>query len=857
MNRVLKAILLTGLLFNTVVGYGQYNGWSRTSPTFEVRVSVIEKGTNIFIKTAEVSVHGKKFPYDSRGYYYVNARIGDELVVSNPSFEVVYHRIKSREDIRIFVDGFTNSNESISKIRTKRKNLISDIKVHIINKETKKPIKTAYASVNGKAYEYNHIKGYYPVRGKLGDKLLISYDGRETTSYTIESYTIDLQVTIVSEKTLSIFSQHSYRPSSVKRKLNTSAISYRMNLDSAHFYKKKDIEKSLSFIENILKENYSKRRNGATYRLLGDIYYEWKQYDLALSSYKNSLQYVNNERTKLQASKAAIQSKNFDEALSLLVDISTDKLGLFEKILTYESLGDIYLEKKEFSKADINYKKALKISEENKVPSKVTDLNSKLGDISAAQGKISVANLRFNNSISLANKENSIRSIEEKEKVADFYNSTQQFDKEIELRKQTLLQTKQVNDSILTIQDDEVDDKTSTGTVSSNLDEKDLGKYESLYNTINSQSINYKIGRALIQKEDYKEAIPFLKKSIEDADKEKDLVVKKDATRKLSEVYDNVGEYDKALKAYRDYVALVDTLYIRKGQEIARAKRFEKKISDSEHIIEGLVKNRDLYDSKISLAIKDQQIVEEQNKNQRFVIYSLGIGILALVVFTYLLFKSNRQQKTANNLLALKSMRSQMNPHFIFNALNSVNSFIAVNDERNANRYLSEFSVLMRSVLENSDEDFIPFTKEIELLELYVKLEHNRFKDKFDYNISVDKSIRLEEFSIPPMLLQPYIENAIWHGLRYKEEKGNLEISINKINDESISIVIQDDGVGRKKSKELKTKNQLKRKSKGMNTIQNRIAILNNMYQGRVEVEVSDAFNDGTGTKVKLILKKA
>ncbi|MBL4605849.1 MAG: histidine kinase [Flavobacteriaceae bacterium] len=244
----------------------------------------------------------------------------------------------------------------------------------------------------------------------------------------------------------------------------------------------------------------------------------------------------------------------------------------------------------------------------------------------------------------------------------------------------------------------------------------------------------------------------------------------------------------------------------------------------------------------MSLAIKEQQLIQEKNKNQQLIIYSLGAGILAMIIFTYLLFRSNKQQKTANNLLALKSMRSQMNPHFIFNALNSVNSFIAVNDERNANRYLSEFSVLMRSVLENSDEDFIPFTKEIELLELYVKLEHNRFKDKFDYTISVDESIRLEEFSIPPMLLQPYIENAIWHGLRYKEEKGNLGIVINKINDESISVVIQDDGVGRKRSKELKTKNQLKRKSKGMNTIQNRIAILNNMYQGRVDVEVSDLF---------------
>ena len=113
-----------------------------------------------------------------------------------------------------------------------------------------------------------------------------------------------------------------------------------------------------------------------------------------------------------------------------------------------------------------------------------------------------------------------------------------------------------------------------------------------------------------------------------------------------------------------------------------------------------------------------------------------------------------------------------MNPHFIFNALNSVNGYIAKNDERKANRYLSDFSILMRAVLENSEKDFIPLNKEIELLQLYLKLEHSRFSDKFSYDIQIDSQVKITEFNIPPMLLQPYVENAIWHGLRYKEEIG-------------------------------------------------------------------------------------
>jgi LytS/YehU family sensor histidine kinase len=210
----------------------------------------------------------------------------------------------------------------------------------------------------------------------------------------------------------------------------------------------------------------------------------------------------------------------------------------------------------------------------------------------------------------------------------------------------------------------------------------------------------------------------------------------------------------------------------------------------------------------------------------------------------------------ANNLLALKSLRSQMNPHFIFNALNSVNNYIAKSDERSANRFLSEFSTLMRSVLENSEEDFIPLTKELELLELYVKLEHSRFPEKFDYKLIIDEDVEVDAFQIPPMLLQPYIENAIWHGLRYKEEKGYLKIHLKHRDKESIEITISDNGIGRKKSSKLKTQNQRKQKSKGMGNIKKRVAILNDMYKDRVDVTISDLETHGSGTKVTLTLKK-
>jgi len=162
----------------------------------------------------------------------------------------------------------------------------------------------------------------------------------------------------------------------------------------------------------------------------------------------------------------------------------------------------------------------------------------------------------------------------------------------------------------------------------------------------------------------------------------------------------------------------------------------------------------------------------------------------------------------------------------------------------------------MRSVLENSEEDFIPLTKELELLQLYVKLEHSRFPDKFDYEVVIDEHIDIASFQIPPMLLQPYIENAIWHGLRYKEEKGFLKINLKQKIKDTIEISVIDNGIGRKKSKELKTQNQKKQKSKGMGNIKKRVAILNEMYKDKVDVYISDFEDDGTGTKVVFTLKR-
>jgi len=694
------------------------------------------------------------------------------------------------------------------------------IKVKIIDKATNLPIKNADVQVNGRYFSFQFANESYLIKAVIGNELLVSHPDFETVYYTIKSSDA---IKIMVE---GFERNRSSRLKSSKKEKSSRA--YFEQLDSAKFYKKRNISKSVTFIEKALQNNQNRKRNAAAYKVLADIYLFWKQYDLAINNYQTSLKYSDDVATEIQLAKANFLFKDYVSSEIIYTKALNKKQSSYEKILILEGLGDVFFKTKKYVKSRSNYTKALKIAKSTSVVFEITDLNSKIAEVFAAEGNTVKANVYYNNSLKLASKENAQRGLKEKEKVANFYNRSRRFDDEIKLRKESLKETDFIVSKSKGIQED----------------------------SITAQKISYKIGSAYVLKEAYKEAIPFLKKSIDVADKKQDLVIQKDATRKLSEVYATVGEYTKALKSYQEYVSLVDRLYIKKEQEIGQVKRFNKKISENQNRISSLEKDKDLTETKINLAYKDKQLSEESNKRQQYVIYTLIAGISLLVLLAYLMFRNSKQQKLANNLLALKSMRSQMNPHFIFNALNSVNSFIAVNDERNANRYLTEFSILMRSVLENSDEDFISMTKEIELLELYVKLEHNRFKDKFDYTISVDESISLEEFSIPPMLLQPYIENAIWHGLRYKKEKGSLEIIVQQKDTNTLSIVIVDNGIGRKRSAELKTENQLKQKSKGMSTIKSRIAILNDMYQDRVSVSIADASENGEGTKVLLLLKR-
>ncbi|MCG8328593.1 MAG: histidine kinase [Chitinophagales bacterium] len=322
--------------------------------------------------------------------------------------------------------------------------------------------------------------------------------------------------------------------------------------------------------------------------------------------------------------------------------------------------------------------------------------------------------------------------------------------------------------------------------------------------------------------------------------------IKKANVHKLSSsVKLEKGDYKGAIEEYQQYISENDEALARQEAELAQQANILRE------------------QGAVDLAIKDyllqqteQNLLHNQIKAQRLYIALLALLLLAVGIAYILVRRKEHKRRRANNMLEIKSLRAQMNPHFIFNALNSINNFISRQDERSANKYLSDFARLMRLVLEHNQKEFISLEEELRLLELYLKLEHARFEEKFDYKIHKDAGLHLAEIEIPPMLIQPFVENAVWHGLRYKTSKGALSLHIQKEKEEELIIKIADNGIGRTRSIAAKTDQQSRYKSTGVNNVNHRIELINELYDKQYQLEITNNNDqeEDVGTLVTLII---
>ncbi|MCC7301782.1 MAG: histidine kinase [Bacteroidia bacterium] len=240
---------------------------------------------------------------------------------------------------------------------------------------------------------------------------------------------------------------------------------------------------------------------------------------------------------------------------------------------------------------------------------------------------------------------------------------------------------------------------------------------------------------------------------------------------------------------------------------------------------------------------------------QTSLILSVLLAGYSAIRFRIRQVRQREQNRTRLAAMELKALRAQMNPHFIFNALNSIQHFIMHSNEEGATKYLNKFARLIRTILNNSERSTVTLEEEVESLRLYLDLEVLRFENKFTWEIVVDPELNLDFYEIPTMLIQPYVENAILHGLVPKPTIGHLRIEL-RLDEHHIVCVITDDGIGRKASRTLKERSmKQKHQSFGMKITHDRLELLNNVQQSNLSVNITDLENDfgeATGTRVEI-----
>jgi LytS/YehU family sensor histidine kinase len=239
----------------------------------------------------------------------------------------------------------------------------------------------------------------------------------------------------------------------------------------------------------------------------------------------------------------------------------------------------------------------------------------------------------------------------------------------------------------------------------------------------------------------------------------------------------------------------------------------------------------------------------------------LVIGIWGLFKYRVHTIRSKEKEQAEINQrmaeLEQKTLRSQMNPHFIFNSLNSIQHYVAERDITGANDFITDFSRLIRMTLDLSSRTSISMSEELEYITTYLKIEKARLENQFDYIVKTDKALDLKEIYLPPLLLQPYVENCIRHGIKYKKEgEGLIKIIVEKT-ESAVLVGIEDNGVGREIAQKYKTKYHIQYQSKGTSISKDRIDLLNSYNDEKIKIETIDLYCENqqpAGTRVNIYL---
>ncbi|WP_343584881.1 histidine kinase [Flavobacterium sp.] len=544
--------------------------------------------------------------------------------------------------------------------------------------------------------------------------------------------------------------------------------------------------------ESKIAQNYEKLANDFLSK--GDNAKAEEYFKRALNSYTKLK--LTEDKTRVTRSLAKVQEnqKNFDSAIK-----------------NYEAAGSLT---KDASEEKINQNDANRLRNQSNPASQTNyvDSNIELLKKDKKAAEVSEAYVqKAQNSLQLNDKAVAIESYKKalkyakdkpeevkiKNEIAKVYVADNQFDKALAINEKLLADAKTNNDFTTEI--------------------KQLQSLASLY----------------FEKKEPEKAISSLKEAYNLSFQKGNSSEARKSLSSLIKYYKTKGEDKESMALYEQFFNNFEQL-IKSDTTLIDAKTFQV----TEDKIRQLEKEKVLKD----------ELISKKNSFNYFLLGSIGL----LLLLFFFIVKALYSIRIKNKEIALQSLRREMNPHFIFNSLNSVNQFIAENKELEANKYLTSYSNLMRNMMENSNKDFISLDKEVEQLKKYLDLEHLRFQDKFDFEIVVDESLDTERVFVPNMIMQPHLENAIWHGLRYLDKKGFLSLRFEYKNGK-INVIIEDNGIGLTKSRELKTNNQKIYESRGLNNTKERIDLLNELYKKDISFTISEKEEPKSGTIVQIV----
>ncbi|HHC79848.1 MAG TPA: tetratricopeptide repeat protein [Flavobacteriia bacterium] len=546
----------------------------------------------------------------------------------------------------------------------------------------------------------------------------------------------------------------------------------------------------LRFLVNFFdKNNYLSGKSYAL-NLLGTKYRNYSLLDKAIKIHKEalktsikakniefrvfSLNMLGVDYRKTDANRTALDYNQ--EALALAETVKNPNLGLRRSIaVSHNSMGNIYLLLKQYDLAINQFKQSLKIEESIQNKLGIAINNQNIGYAKEALGKFDEALIYYKNSLDVNTKShNRFGQVICNSSIARIYIKQNNFNKALQIIKPNLAEAIA-------------------------LGNKDY---------LSTEYIN--LGWAQTKLKQYTMAEKNLLKGLAIA-KEYNI------SPNISEAYSHLSELSQQKNDYKNSLR-----YYKLSEE------FDEKISNERNIqyVNDLIIKYDSEKKNNQIkALANQNKIDQLNfsKNRKIWLISLiSLSLLALVL--YFLYRQ-RNLKNEKRILTLEQdlLRIQMNPHFIFNALNSIKLYIINNEQKNAVHYLNKFSKLIRKILDASSVKEISLAEELKTMDLYVGIENIRFSNQIKYETIIAPSINLDTIKVPPLILQPFLENSIWHGLSSKKGLKKITVSIGQVDKKFIQITIEDNGIGRKESAKIKANKVIRRKSFGIDITKERL----------------------------------